>query len=158
MKAWGALGLLTCLALFAGAVRADAVEYEAIPAYIEAAPWTTNRSPGHPPVKGRAFRFDVMSGMCIGHPRPHLDHLTVIENPKALHFPRNAVLVTAYVRHPEDTRVIPPPEPGNVVYNLCVGIGVGFNKWIKLKQPASGLLFYDASRTPPRRIWPPVTR
>ncbi len=153
-----ALGLVFCLVLAAGACRADALEYETIPAHIEAAPWTTTRSPGYPPVKGHAFRLEVMSGMCIGRPRPRLDHVKVIEHPKGGNLPRKAVLITAYVREPEETRVIPPPESDHVAYNVCVGVGLGFDTWIKLKQPVSGLLFYDGARTPPRRIWPPVTR
>jgi hypothetical protein len=157
------IGLASCLAagaLGASVPVASALEFEEVPATVTPASRLLagpRRHPGELPTKGRTFTFEIEDGFCGGEPKPQIDHVTVVERPKTKERPFKSTVITAYLLRPARERVIPPPEhASNVVYNVCAGLGLSFTKRIKLKRPASGLIFYDGGSSPPRRFWPPV--
>jgi hypothetical protein len=58
-----------------------------------------------------------------------------------------------YVRFPAPLEVegtVNPDEPRPA----CGGIGMSIFRRIKFKRPVDGLLLYDGSFSPPRRLWP----
>lgn len=150
----------TFLACVLGASPASALEFEEVPATIIPAYRLLAGARRHPdelPTNGRTFTFEIEDGYCVGEPKPQIDHVTVVERSETKERPFKSTVITAYLLRPAHERVIPPPEhASNVAYNVCFGIGLSFTKRIKLKRPASDLIFYDGSSSPPRRFWPPV--
>ncbi len=89
----------------------------------------------------------------MGEPPPRFDHVEVAERPKAVRKPFKSAVITAYVRFPAPLEVegtVNPDEPRPA----CGGIGMSIFRRIKLKRPVDGLLLYDGSFSPPRRLWP----
>jgi hypothetical protein len=139
---------------------ASALEYEEVPARVKPAPIFAGRMiRGDSPTADsgrRTFTFGVLSGYCVGGPKPRIDHVRVVERPKTKERPFKSTVITAYLLFPAHLRIVPPsPPPPNVIYNACAGVALAFTKRIKLKRPAADLFFFDGSHTPPRRFWPP---
>jgi hypothetical protein len=144
------------LLLAAPPATVSALEYETVPATVEASRWSMGTlRPDRSPFMGHAFTLSVSIGYCAGLPKPKIDHLRVIERPKTAGRPYKSTVITAYVLYPQYQRVIPPPDPGNVVYDACAGLGLSLRKRIKLERPPEHLLLLDGSYSPPRRVWPP---
>ena len=140
------------------APTAAALEFETVPAKVEPNRWSTGPvPPARTPFKGRTVELNIFSGYCIGDPKPRIDHVRVVERPATAALPFKSALITVFLRYPEHQRVIPPPDPGNVVYNACAGLGLNLRKRIKLRRPTENLRLFDGADSPPRRVWPKPT-
>jgi len=150
-----------CLLGAGGVPAANALEYEEVPAEVKPAAITASRairgdSPLATPGR-RTFTFSVQTGYCVGGPKPRIDHVRVVERSKTAKRPFKSTVVTAFLLYPAHLLAIPPsPPPRHVVYNVCAGLGLTLTKRVKLKRLAEDLIFYDGSRKPPRRVWPPL--
>ncbi len=149
-KRLGALAACLCAGTLLAAQPAAALEYEEVPAHVNAVPISAFYSKPSP-VVGRTFSFTIMTGYCLGDPKPRIDHIRVVERPKTATWPHGAAIVTAYLLFPAEWHVV-PPEHSEVIYNACAGLGLGISKRIKLDRPTEKMAFFDGSYDPPRRI------
>jgi hypothetical protein len=127
-------------------------EFVTGPPRVESAPWhallETSRNP-----RARVLGLSISTGYCMGEPPPKVDHVKVIERPKTAQNPTKSAVVTAYVRFPAPMEVEGEVKPGEPQPG-CAGLGRSIFKRIKLKRPVDGLLLYDGSFSPPRRVHP----
>lgn len=99
----------------------------------------------------RLLEISISSGYCLGEPPPVVDHVDVIERPPVAGRPYKSAVITAFVRFPAPTEVVGTinrEEPGPA----CAGLGYGLRRKVKLKRPVKGLLLFDGSRSPARRV------
>lgn len=78
-------------------------------------------------------------GYCVGDPKPRVDHIKVIEHPKA-------IFITTYIGFP------PPRQPSE----QCAGVRLILEKRLRLKQAIDGrtipsIKLFDGSTSPPAR-------
>lgn len=127
-------------------------EFVKAPPKVETAPWhslvNTPRDP-----QTHVLGLSISTGYCAGEPPPKVDHVRVVERPKTARNPSKSAVITAYVRFPTPMEVKGEVKPGEP-QPACAGIGVGIFKRITLKRPVEGLLLYDGSFSPPRRVRP----
>jgi hypothetical protein len=144
----------TFLAMVAALPAAAAgAEYEVVPEEIVATPWVVAPAQrGELPLKGRTISIWVVSGYCIGEPKPRFDRIKVVERPKTESRPFKSAVITIILRRPAYERPMQPPNTDNVIYNACAGLGLIIRKRIKLKRPAADLRFFDGRSAPPRRV------
>ncbi len=148
------IGVVCCLLATAcalGALAPVALGWEFVkgPPKVESAPWHPLQAPSEP--RTHALGLSISSGYCVGEPPPRFDHVKVIERPKTAKNPSGSAVITAYVRFPAPTEVEGEVKPGKP-QPACAGIGVGIFKRINLKRPVEGLVLYDGSFSPPRRV------
>lgn len=151
------IGAASCLLIAVCAIGALAPiasgwEFVKGPPKVEPAPWHALLESSRNP-RTRVLGLSISTGYCAGEPPPRVDHVKVIERPATARNPSKSTVITAYVRFPAPMEVegeVKPDEP----LPGCAGIGVGIFKRIKLKRPVEGLLLYDGSFSPPRRVRP----
>jgi hypothetical protein len=157
--------LAMCIACAFGAADvplASALEYEEVPAEVKPVPISVGRIiRGDSPAATagpRTFTFSLLTGFCVGGPKPRIDHVRIVERPETAGKPFKSTVITVFLLYPAHLRVIPPsPPPPHAVYNVCPGIGLSLTKRIKLKRLAEDLFFFDGSYVHPHRVWPPVS-
>jgi hypothetical protein len=71
------------------------------------------------------------------------DHATIVERPK-VDAHRGAAILTAYAREPEHTETGAPCPPLPLLFKTM---------HVRTKRPASQLIFFDGSYSPPKRVW-----
>jgi hypothetical protein len=133
-------------------------ETETVPASTRKSLWFTSpRSVTAATIEGHTITIGVrLPGYCVGDPRYEVDRVKVVERPKTARRPFGSAVITAFIHRPEYQRVIPGRE-GNVIYGSCADIGGGLQpERVKLKRPASQLVFYDGGYARPHRAYPPV--
>jgi hypothetical protein len=121
------------------ASRASAASLEA--GRVEAVPFSV---PTQGLIGPRSHRLtlEVSTGYCVGELKPVLDHVRLVERPKARPEQQAKVsVITVFVRHPS-------PAPGE----WCFGIGLDFPETISLKRPVAGMSIFDGSFSPPRKV------
>jgi hypothetical protein len=144
--------LIAVYAIGALAPVASGWEFVPGPPKVEPAPW-------HPLLEAprnsrtHVLGLSISTGYCAGEPPPRVDHVKVIERAKTAKNPSKSVVITAYVRFPAPMEVEGEVKPGEPQPG-CAGIGVGIFKRIKLKRPIEGMLLFDGSFSPPRRVRP----
>ena len=136
------------LALVVGALGANsagAEEGAVVPASVGSTRIYVQGIPS--PASGHLFTFKVLLDVC---PPPLLepDHAAIVERPK-VGSQKGAAIVTGYVRWPEHKEQTagescPPEVPAWATMH------------VRTKRPASKLIFFDGSSSPPRRVWPPL--
>jgi hypothetical protein len=146
-----------CLLLAAFAVStltsvAFGWEFVKGPPEVESAPWHSLLDISHNP-RTHVLGLSISTGYCGGEPPPKLDHVKVVERPETAENPSKSAVITAYVRFPAPMEVEGEVKPGEPQPG-CAGIGVGIFKRIRLKRQVGGLLLYDGSFSPPRRVRP----
>lgn len=122
------------------------------PPKVETAPWHPLLDASHNP-QTHVLGLSISTGYCAGEPPPKVDHVRVVERPKTARNPSKSAVITAYVRFPAPMEVEGEVKPGEPQPG-CAGIGVGIFKRIRLKRPVEGMLLYDGSFSPPRRVQP----
>lgn len=133
--------------------RAAAAGNEVVPEEVTATAWIVAPLPeGDSPLRGRTISVWIVSGFCLGEPKPRFDRMKVVERPKTKARPFKSAVITIFLRRPAYERPVQPPNTDNVIYNACAGLGLIIRKRIKLKRPAADLRFFDGSFSPPRRV------
>lgn len=129
------------------------------PPKVEAARWFVDSlDKSESPVEGKVLAVAVLTGFCLGEPKPVIDHIRVVERPKTPERPFRSAVITVFVRFPAPTEVVGAvnsgePHPG------CAGLGYSLRRRIKLKRPVRELFVFDGAHTPPRRVLrPPRTK
>lgn len=150
------IGVACCLlaavcALGALAPAAFGWEYVSGPPKVESASWHSLVAARNP--RTHALGLSISTGYCVGEPPPEFDHVKVIERPKTAKHPKKSAVITAYVRFPAPTEVEGEVKPGEP-RPACAGIGLAIFERVGLKRPAEGMLLYDGSFSPPRRVRP----
>lgn len=123
-------------------------------AKVEVARWRLGRGKRVPPVKGKTLTIGVLTGYCLGEPRPVIDHIRVVERPETVKRPFKSAVITAFVRFPAPTEVVGTVNEGEPVPG-CAGLGYGLSRRIKLKRPVRRLFIFDGNRSPPRPVLRP---
>ena len=144
LRLWVAL---IALAFAASTSTAAAVvgESTTVPAEVKPASWEP--WPPRTPSDGHWFHLRVDGGYC-GEKPPKIYRVKVVEHPKTKTRLGSAVITTLkYV-----------PEHVESANGFCAGVGHELRAAIKLKRPVDGLILYDGSYSPPKRVWPPVGR
>jgi hypothetical protein len=136
-------------ALGAFAPPAFGWEYVSGPPEVESALWHSLEAAHNP--RTHVLGLSISTGYCRGEPPPEFDHIKVIEQPKTTKHPMKSAVITAYVRFPAPTEVQGEVKPGEP-QPACAGVGVAFFERIRLKRSVEGMLLYDGSFSPPRRV------
>lgn len=105
-------------------------------------------SPAQPDVGEfqRSVLVLIETGYCSGELPPEFDHFDVAERQKTERRPYRSAVIFAYVRFPD--RAASARKP-------CAGLGLRFERRVKLKRAARRLLFFDGSTEPPRALGRP---
>jgi hypothetical protein len=102
--------------------------------------------------KGRTVVIRAAGGYCVGERPPVIDKVSVRESAIGTRG-RAKALITVFLRkrvRPEESA--PPPSEETKTVKVCQGIEHSLDQLVRLGRPASKLLLYDGSITPPRRI------
>jgi hypothetical protein len=148
-------------AVGASATPVSASEVVTRPPVVAVTTWhpvvaKTLRSPAKGPIiKGHRVGLFLEAGYCLGGPKPEYDHVTLVELPKTKTRPFSAAVVTAYIRWPEYSFT---PATGPDYGGKCLRMDRTIFKRVHTKRPASGLRLYDGYFSPPRQVWPHVSK
>ena len=124
-----------------GAALAKADEGVEVPASVEPAPIAARSAPSAHVVEGHTFSFRIDVSPCRG-PGLRLDHVRLVERPESANGFKGAI-VTADLFHPAHIEGLPCPKVRRIK-----------TVRIRTKRPARGLVFFDGSSSPPRRVFP----
>jgi hypothetical protein len=142
--------LAVICALGAHAPVALGWEYVSGPPKVEPARWHALCPPARKP-KTHVLGISISTGYCAGEPPPELDHVKVTERPRTTEQPKKSAVITAYVRFPAPTEVEGEVKAGEP-QPACADLGLAIFKRVKLKRTVEGMLLYDGSYSPPRRV------
>jgi hypothetical protein len=140
-------------ALLVSGATASAWEYVVGPPRESVVPWGFH-SGDKPGVDGpRTLTVWLSTGTCVGEKPPVAGPVTVQELPVSTANPRPTVIITTNQIKPAPIEVSGEVKPGEVA-GACADLGYSIPKRIKLKRPVAGMVFFDGSLSPPRRVKP----
>jgi hypothetical protein len=98
-------------------------------------------------VGSRGLWVAVTSGFCFREPRPHIDHVKVVEQGAKGGAGHGSAIVTAVVHYPARDTSKP-----------CQDLGLTLEKFVRLRRPVARIAIYDGAPQPPRLVRGPGGR